>query len=157
AIFMVFWSWVQSSAAEPIRPQEQTAKKPAVDLPQQSGVQLFVQQIFPLFQKQCLSCHSDLLKQSGLDLSSREGLLRGGSRGPAIVPTNAKASLLYKLVAHEEDPGMPYKVSKLPEEVIARIAEWINLGAPYDEPIEKRSSNDAGGTSKLAAVSQQAA
>lgn len=154
AILIVGWGWVQSLAAEPLSPQQQSAVRHAAELPQHhSGVQVFVQHIFPLFQKQCLTCHSSELKQSGLDLSSREGLLRGGSRGPAIVPANAKASLLYKLVAHEEAPGMPYKVGKLPDEVISRIADWISLGAPYDEAMEKRSSGDTARTSELARVS----
>src|SRR5258708_1727180 len=55
-------------------------------------------QIHPVFAKSCPSCHSSQSKQGGLDLSSREGLLRGGTRGTAVIPGNAAESLLYKLI-----------------------------------------------------------
>src|SRR2546426_624491 len=74
------------------------------------------------------------VQKSGFDLSTREGLLRGGDNGPAVVPGDAQASSLYKRIKHEVQPGMPFQGSKLPEDLIARIAEWINAGAPYDRP-----------------------
>src|SRR5207302_9610762 len=40
---------------------------------------------------------------------------------------------------HELQPGMPFQASKLPEAVIARIAEWINAGAPFDQPLKLSS------------------
>ena len=38
---------------------------------------------------------------SGLRFSSRETLLRGGTRGPAVVPGNSAASLLIGAVEHK--------------------------------------------------------
>ena len=87
-----------------------------------------------MLEKQCLMCHGAQLRKGELDLSTRESLLRGGASGPAVEPGNAKSSLLYKLVSHGQEPGMPYKAGRLPDEVIARFAEWINAGAPYGEP-----------------------
>src|SRR5690349_9824506 len=78
----------------------------------QDKAALFNDVVHPALQKYCIRCHNSTVKQSGLDLSTRESLLRGGSRGPAIAPGDARASLLYKLVAHEEEPGMPYKAGK---------------------------------------------
>ena len=52
------------------------------------------------------------------------------TNGPAILPGNAKDSLLYKLIAHEQEPAMPYKAGKLPDDVIARFAEWIDARRP---------------------------
>src|SRR5262249_49780563 len=73
------------------------------------------------------------VKRASLDLSTREMLLRGGDSGPAIVPGDAKSSLLMKRIRHEVEPGMPFKADKLREDVIARIADWINAGAAYSE------------------------
>jgi mono/diheme cytochrome c family protein len=98
----------------------------------QSGGQLFAEAIGPLFQEHCQMCHNSESRNAGLDLSTREALLRGGKSGPAIVPGNAKESLLYKLVAHEQEPGMPSKAPKLPGEIVARVAAWIDAGAPFD-------------------------
>jgi len=44
---------------------------------------------------------------AGLDLRTREGALKGGKHGPAIVPGNAASSRLYKQVAAQEQPQMP--------------------------------------------------
>jgi len=100
-----------------------------------AGNKLFIEHIRPLLEKQCLACHNDQSKQAGLDLSTREGLLRGGDRGPAIVPGDPQNSLLYKLVGYQREPAMPYKGSKLPDEVVAQLADWIKLGAPYPESL----------------------
>ena len=66
-----------------------------------AGASLFQNQIQPAFAKSCLSCHNPQSKQGGLDLSSRDAALRGGGRGPAIVPGNAAESLLYKLISRQ--------------------------------------------------------
>ncbi|RYD63809.1 MAG: DUF1549 domain-containing protein, partial [Verrucomicrobiaceae bacterium] len=51
------------------------------------------------------------------------------------IPGKAGESYLMKLIRHEEDPAMPKKADKLPDAAIAKIAEWINLGAPYSKPL----------------------
>jgi hypothetical protein len=94
---------------------------------------LYRDEIQPLLQRSCLPCHNARAKQGGLDLSTREGLLRGSEHGPVVTPGNPDASALYKAVAHITEPGMPFKGKKLPDEAIARIAEWIKAGAGYDE------------------------
>jgi Planctomycete cytochrome C len=97
-----------------------------------AGALLFQQQIQPVLEKQCVMCHGGQLRKGGLDLSSREALLRGGTSGPAIEPGNAKASLLYKLMAHEQEPAMPYKTGKLPDEPGSRI------GSTRERPTARR-------------------
>src|SRR3981081_83993 len=89
------------------------------------GASLFSEQIQPVLAKSCLGCHSAQAKQGGLDLSSREALLRGGDPGPAIVPGNAGQSLLYKLIARKQEPAMPYKAGPIPNEAVDKFADWI--------------------------------
>jgi len=89
-------------------------------------------QIQAVFEKNCLPCHGPQTKSSGLDLSTKDALLKGGEHGPAIVSGDPKASLLYKLVSHEAEPHMPYKGDRLPQETIDRIGEWIKAGAPFE-------------------------
>jgi hypothetical protein len=107
---------------------------------------LFADFVYPALQKYCLGCHNRQVKQSGLDLSSRESMLRGGDRGSAITPGNAQASLFYRLVTHEEEPGMPYKAEKLPDEIISHLGRWINAGAPFDESITARMPGGSAAT-----------
>src|SRR5262245_16385157 len=49
------------------------------------GLELFKKQVRPVLVKSCVGCHGDKKTESGLDLSDRDGLLRGGESGPAIL------------------------------------------------------------------------
>jgi mono/diheme cytochrome c family protein len=98
---------------------------------------LFREQIQPVLAKSCLGCHSAQAKQGGLDLSSRDAVLRGGDHGPAIVPGNAGESLLYKLIARQQEPAMPYKSGPIAKEAVDKFADWINLGASYGESVHE--------------------
>ncbi|MBL9201748.1 MAG: PSD1 domain-containing protein, partial [Opitutaceae bacterium] len=93
--------------------------------------------VLTLLEMHCVSCHGGEKTKGGLDLTTREALLRGGESGASIVPGQPKASLLYQMVAHLEEPGMPHKEAKLPDAVIRQFADWITAGAPYARPLNK--------------------
>jgi mono/diheme cytochrome c family protein len=77
--------------------------------------------------RQCISCHGPAQQFSSLRVDSRDALLKGGHRGPAIVPGDANLSILAKAVRHE---GLKMPLGgKLPPEEIAAIERWINLCA----------------------------
>jgi Protein of unknown function (DUF1549)/Planctomycete cytochrome C len=65
-------------------------------------------------------------------LLSREGLLRGGKRGPVIVPGAPSRSLLIASVEQSGDLKMP-PGQKLSDGDIAGLRRWIELGAPWPE------------------------
>jgi hypothetical protein len=94
---------------------------------------LYRDEIKPLLTKNCLACHNSRMKQGGLDLSTREALMRGSEHGPVVVTGNPNSSQLYKVVAHITEPHMPFQGKKLPAESIAKLAEWIKAGVPYDD------------------------
>jgi hypothetical protein len=102
------------------------------------GLEVFKKHVRPVLVKRCLRCHGGEQVKSGLDLSDRAELLKGGSAGPAIVPGNARASLLLKLLRHDREPFMPKNGKKLTPDVVAQLATWIDLGAPYDAPLVAR-------------------
>jgi hypothetical protein len=82
--------------------------------------------------QRCSQCHGSTLQMSKLDLSSREGMLKGGEKGPAVVPGNAEASALYKRVAGLQTPAMPMPpVPALNASEIALLKDWINQGARW--------------------------
>src|SRR5206468_2098967 len=85
----------------------------------------------PILARNCFGCHGDG-KTSGLDARSRDGLLRGGSRGPALVPGRPDASRLYRYIAGLEKPAMPPGGPLSPADV-ATIEAWIEAGAPAGE------------------------
>ena len=88
-----------------------------------------------ILEQRCLACHNSKVKQSGLDLSARDLLLRGGDRGPALTPGDPETSLLFQAVTHAREPHMPFQAGKLPDAEIAAIAAWIRDGAPFEKPL----------------------
>src|SRR6516165_639090 len=106
------------------------------------GLEVFKNHVQPILVKSCVRCHGGKKIEGELDLTDRDRLLHGGGRGPAILPGNAKDSLLYKLIAHQRDPHMPRSSSKLSDEAIAQIGLWIELGAPYDKPLVTKNKAD---------------
>jgi len=88
--------------------------------------------ILPVIQR-CYQCHGAQLQMSKLDLSSREGMLKGGEKGPVLVPGNAEASPLYLRVAGLQQPAMPMApVPALSPAEVAMLRDWINQGAKWD-------------------------
>ena len=52
-----------------------------------------------LLQQKCAACHGESNGVSGLKINSRDNLLKGGKRGPAIIPGKSTDSLLFRAVA----------------------------------------------------------
>src|SRR5215470_18616757 len=102
--------------------------------PEQEDQQRIARQAVAILQTRCVVCHGKD-KESGLDLRTREGLLKGGSRGPAIKPGNAEESLLYRFVAGEEKPRMP-KGEELSEYQIELLKQWIDKGAVWPSELK---------------------
>lgn len=101
---------------------------------------LFDQTVSTILKEHCLRCHGGEKTKSGLDLVTRESLMKGGDQGVAVVPGKPMESLLFLAVAHlEKEIAMPPKKPKLPAAAIAAIEEWIILGAAYDKPLLEKS------------------
>ena len=92
-----------------------------------------------ILEAHCVGCHGGEKTKAGFDLTTREALLRGGESGTAVAPGQPEASLLYRMVTHREEPGMPHKKEQLPEEMIHTLAAWIGAGVPYAREINKGS------------------
>ncbi len=95
------------------------------------GDRFFRERIAPVLEAQCYRCHSSAADKvkGGLHLDSREGLLRGGDTGPAVVPGKAGESLLLQAIRHEDGLEMPPKKPKLDAAVVADFETWIERGA----------------------------
>src|SRR5262249_11865072 len=96
---------------------------------------LFAREVRPLLLDNCAKCHGGDKTRGGLDLTSREALLKGSDNGPVVIPFRAGQSRLYKLAAHLEDPHMPPKSPRLKDGQLRLLAAWIDLGAAYDKPL----------------------
>jgi hypothetical protein len=92
----------------------------------------FSKDIQPILEQNCLNCHGQAMQSSRLDLSTREGAMRGGARWAAIVPGRAEDSFVYRLAAGLDKPAMPLGGNKLTDAQLAAIKNWIDQGAHWD-------------------------
>jgi hypothetical protein len=98
--------------------------------PSAAAIEFFEAKIRPVLITHCYECHSADAKsvKGGLRLDLRESSRRGGESGAAVVPGDATESLLLSALKHESFQMPPER--KLPDEVIADFARWIEMGAP---------------------------
>jgi hypothetical protein len=96
------------------------------------GIDFYEKKIRPIFAEHCYKCHSAEAKKvkAGLLLDSLEGMLKGGSSGPALVPGNHGKSLLWQALRFV-DPNLKMPPDgKLPETQFKDVEAWIKRGAP---------------------------
>ena len=98
-----------------------------------SKPEFYTTKVKPIFDANCARCHGGMNHRGGLNIDTRESLLKGGHTGPAIVPGDPAKSLLVTLIRHEgpaNDPmPMPPKADKLSDADIATVTAWIKAGA----------------------------
>src|SRR5258708_37935119 len=95
------------------------------------GLEFFEKKVRPLLTERCYECHSPEKKvKGGLRLDNRDGWVKGGDNGPAIVAGDPEKSLLVTAIRYKErDLQMPEK-RKMPDEEIAILEQWVKMGAP---------------------------
>ena len=98
----------------------------------EASLALFRDGVRDLLSGRCVKCHGGEKTNGELDLTTRDGLVKGGSLGPAIVPGDSAKSLLVRLVKHADEPAMPEGEPKLADDAIAKLSAWIDSGAMYD-------------------------
>jgi mono/diheme cytochrome c family protein len=98
----------------------------------------------PLLAERCHGCHGPTRQKSGLRLDHRSFALRGGARGPALVPGDPGASRMIAAIGYgDSDLQMPPK-SKLADAEIETLTEWVRRGAYWpDEPAPAAAAADA--------------
>ena len=95
--------------------------------------EFFEKRVRPVLVDNCYKCHSagsEKIK-GGLLLDTKQGVLKGGDTGPAIVPGDPENSLLIKAVRYTDaDLKMPPKDKRLADNQIADLVAWVKMGAP---------------------------
>lgn len=94
---------------------------------------VFVERVRPVLEQKCWSCHTND-ERGGLRLDSRDRILQGGGRGPAVVPGNPEQSLIITALRHTDaDLQMPRNAAKLSDREIEGFIDWIQAGAEWAE------------------------
>lgn len=94
----------------------------------------FKEDVLPVFKGRCVECHAPGGKgfeASGLDLRSRDGLMKGTKFGPMVIAGDAQASNLMALLDWRVDEKirMPHGGKKLSTCDRDAIRRWIDEGA----------------------------
>lgn len=104
------------------------------------GIAYFDKNIHPILEQKCFQCHGLDKVEAELVLTNREGLLKGGTRGPSINSQNPADSVLLKMINNEDlKQRMPFQqppLSKAEKEV---VLQWLQMGAPYNPAREIKS------------------
>jgi hypothetical protein len=95
----------------------------------------FEKKVRPVLVARCYECHGSGAKvRGGLRVDSREALLRGGDRGPALLPGRPEESLLVRAIRHDGEVKMPPKTRLSPRE-LADLTAWVQRGAPWPNDV----------------------
>jgi hypothetical protein len=118
-------AWMAAGASLPVPPPRDHA--------------MTQQDILPILRLRCTVCHGTRVQEAGLDLRTRQSLLRGGTSGPAIVPGDPDASLLVQRVHASEMPPLEklaaFSIKPMTASELEKVRGWIAAGAP-EESIE---------------------
>jgi len=100
-----------------------------------TGRGTFVDNVQPLLQAKCISCHGPEKQDGNLRLDSFAAATAGGDRGPAIVPGDHEQSLLLTAISFSEpDLQMPPK-QRLSDQEIQLLGDWVKKGAVWPDPV----------------------
>src|SRR5437773_4914700 len=96
--------------------------------PAAQSAEYFESKVRPVLSANCYDCHGDM-QMAGLRLDSRDGLLKGGRSGPAVVPGDPDKSLLIQAVRQTSETLKMPKGGRLKPDEIEALSEWVRAGA----------------------------
>ncbi len=116
-------AWIESGATSASGPHAEVALSKVTQ-----------DDVIPIMLLRCTVCHGLRRQEGGLDLRTKESMLKGGKSGPAIVLGKPDQSLLVKMIRSGEMPPkkrlIQVGVKPATDDEIAKIARWIELDAP---------------------------
>ena len=102
----------------------------------------FQDDILPILDQSCNSCHNPEKAKGSLILSSINDVINGGGSGDVVVPKNSNNSSLYLLASHQKEPHMPPRGQAIDDEQLKLIKTWIDQGllpTASGKPMKKKA------------------
>jgi hypothetical protein len=90
----------------------------------------YVEDIQPIFEQVCASCHGGAVKTLDLQVTDYDALMKGSLRGTVVTPGDPEASKLWTQI---ESGAMPL-IGELAPEQKRLVYEWVLAGAPEERP-----------------------
>src|SRR4051794_5990784 len=125
------------ASAQQGEPSSKSGLKPIeVKVPTRKEPVSYTNDVLDILEDKCVGCHGSALAENKLSLEGIPAMLKGGKKGPALVPGKADESLLFRMAAHRVEPVMPPKDkpgnSPLSPEELGLLKLWIDAGAKDD-------------------------
>jgi hypothetical protein len=126
-----------------LKPGDEPVAKVDIPPPAASSGPSFGRHVAPILVQNCSGCHVNIQRlRGGLNMTTFQGLMRGGNTEPPVKPNDSVGSLLIRKLkgmggGQRMPPGGPLSAT-----AIARIEKWIDDGAKFDgkdpgQPIEE--------------------
>ena len=94
----------------------------------------FEKNVRPVLADNCFACHGKQ-KMGGLQLDSRDHVMKGGQDGPVIVPGDPDNSLLVQAIRKTHDRIKMPPQGKLSDEEVNNLVAWVKSGAVWPETV----------------------
>jgi hypothetical protein len=102
--------------------------------------------VLPILFLRCTPCHGKQRQQGGLDLHTRNAILKGGKSGLAMVPGKPRESLIVKKLRAGEMPpkqGLDdVSTKRITRAEVERLERWIAQGAPGGSTADSQGGPD---------------
>ncbi|HLJ13581.1 MAG TPA: PSD1 and planctomycete cytochrome C domain-containing protein [Bryobacteraceae bacterium] len=100
--------------------------------PPKGAADFFETHVRPVLAKNCFACHT-AAHMGGLQLDSREHLIKGGRDGAVVVPGDPDKSVLIQAIRQTHPRYKMPPQSKLADQEIADLTTWVKMGAVWPE------------------------
>jgi len=99
----------------------------------------YTEDIQPIFERTCIACHSGVVQQLNLQVTTYEGVMRGSLRGPVIIPGDAPNSVLWQMISTGKMP----MIGQLTLSEKDAVRRWIEEGARQQRPVPMAAARNA--------------
>ncbi|MDA7652962.1 DUF1549 domain-containing protein, partial [bacterium] len=105
------------------------------------SLQLYLEQIKPVFKERCYACHGALKQKGGLRLDSVTLMERGSNNGNILdVESKDLPPLFQRLISTDPEERMPPEGKPIETETIQALRMWIGAGHPG--PSDEKPEDD---------------
>ncbi|MCR9198600.1 MAG: PSD1 and planctomycete cytochrome C domain-containing protein [Planctomycetaceae bacterium] len=116
-------------------------------------ITMFREQVLPILEDNCLKCHSGEHPKGELNMTTREGFLKGGESGPAVDLENHEDSYVINAVRYE-GLDMPPSGPLSPQNVKI-IESWVQQGLPWPADLHEIEFEAEAGPPQVTAENRQ--
>jgi hypothetical protein len=92
----------------------------------------FWEDVYPILEQSCLSCHGPQKQRGGFRVDQREDFFGKGGSPPLVVPGRSGESPLIAIVSGQKDIPRP-DVHRLADGQVEIVRAWIDAGAAWPE------------------------